>query len=320
MQIMNQQEMIVIGIDIAEAKFDGAIGTSGDVFSLPNDEAGRDALLKRCRQIHPHPIVMEATGGLEAPLAAPLATNDQPVAVVNPRQVRDFAKATGRLAKTDAIDARVLAAFGEAVKPEPRDLKDEATRHLSALVSLRQQVVAMLGQEKNRLHRAPPRIVPDIEAHIQWLKKRLKDVDKRIQAAIEVSPVFRVKDNLLAEVRGVGPVTRQMLIADLPEVSTINRRKISALVGIAPFNHDSGTLRGSRTVYGGRAAVRHTLYMATLTAVRFNPPIKGFYERLLAQDKPKKVALTACMRKLLVTLNAIVKHQTEWSPDFAQTG
>jgi transposase len=315
-----EQHYKAMGLDVAKAKVDGALSTAGHGFTVANDAAGFDEVLRRCETLAPDLIVMEATGGLEAPLAAFLAAQGLAVAVVNPRQVRDFAKATGRLAKTDALDAQVLAAFGEAVKPVARPLKDAATQHLTALVSRRQQVVAMLAQEKNRLHRAPAITAPDIEAHVHWLQKRLKDVDKNIDTAIKASPIFRARENLLARVEGIGPVTRYTLLASLPELGTVNRREIAALVGVAPYNRDSGTLRGRRTIFGGRADVRRTLYMATLSAVRHNPAIKAFYERLVAQGKPKKVALTASMRKLLVTLNAIAKQHAEWTPDCAYGG
>ena len=237
------------------------------------------------------------------------------MAVVNPRQVRAFARATGRLAKTDRIDAGVLAQFAQAIRPALRPLKDEATQELEALVTRRRQLVAMLSTEKNRLHGVSKALRRDLKAHIQWLERRIRDTDNRLKLRVKDSEVWRVNDDLLRSVPGVGPVSAFTLMASLPELGSLSRRQIAALVGVAPFNRDSGTLRGTRTVWGGRAQVRAVLYMAAVSAMRCNPVIRAFYRRLTNAGKPNKVALTACMRKLLIILNAIVRTQTPWQPD-----
>ena len=256
-------------------------------------------------------MLMEASGGLELPLVAALAVEALPVVVVNPRQVRDFARATGKLAKTDTLDAAVLAHFGEAVRPPVRPLRDSEAQLLNSLVARRHQLVTMLVSEKNRLSAATTVAVrPSIEAHIEWLVRELNDLDTDLRRRIQRSPVWREKDDLLCTVPGVGPQVSLTLLAYLPELGTLDRRQIAALVGVAPFNRDSGTMRGRRTVWGGRARVRASLYMGALTASRYNPVIRDFYQRLLAAGKPKKVALTACMRKLLVILNSMLKHRS----------
>jgi transposase len=262
-------------------------------------------------------IVLEATGGLETPVVTALVEAGWPVAVINPRQARDFAKATGRLAKTDALDAEVLAHFGHAIRPEPRPWKDAEAQALTALIQRRRQVVAMLTAEKNRLASAHPRVQPDIEATIAWLEQRLKDHDGDLQRQLRASPLWREQDDLLRGVPGIGPVTAVILLAALPELGTLDRRQISALVGVCPFNRDSGQCRGRRMIFGGRAGVRAVLYMATVTASRCNPVIHAFYQRLRAAGKPAKVALTACMRKLLTILNAMLKTKTPWQPPAA---
>ena len=258
-------------------------------------------------------VLVEASGGLELPLVATLATGELPVVVVNPRQVRDFARATGKLAKTDALDAAVLAHFAEAVRPPVRPLRDAETQVLNSLVARRHQVMTMLVSEKNRLSAAATVAVrPRIEAHIAWLERELEDLDEGLRRTLRQSPVWREKDDLLRTVPGVGEQLSLTLLAYLPELGTLDRRQIAALVGVAPFNRDSGTLRGKRTVWGGRARIRATLYMGALVASRFNPVIRDFYQRLLAAGKPKKLALTACMRKLLVILNSMLKHRSPW--------
>ncbi len=258
-------------------------------------------------------VLVEASGGLELPLVAALATGELPVVVVNPRQVRDFARATGKLAKTDALDAAVLAHFAEAVRPPVRPLRDAETQVLNSLVARRHQVMTMLVSEKNRLSAAATVAVrPRIEAHIAWLERELEDLDEGLRRTLRQSPVWREKDDLLRTVPGVGEQLSLTLLAYLPELGTLDRRQIAALVGVAPFNRDSGTLRGKRTVWGGRARIRATLYMGALVASRFNPVIRDFYQRLLAAGKPKKLALTACMRKLLVILNSMLKHRSPW--------
>ena len=257
-------------------------------------------------------VVLEATGGLELPVAAELATADIPVAVVNPRHVRDFAKAGGRLAKTDRLDAQVLAHFGLAIRPRARRLPDAETQALEAQLARRRQVVTMLTAEKNRLGTATKPVHKGIQRHIAWLEKDLAKLDDGLGDAIRQSPLWRMRDDLLKSVPGVGQVLSVTLLAELPELGTLNRRQIASLVGVAPINRDSGKMRGHRTVWGGRARVRQVLYMATLSATRSNPVIRAFYERLCAAGKAKKSALTACMRKLLVILNSIIRHGTCW--------
>jgi transposase len=269
--------------------------------------------VKRLAASKPALVVLEATAGMEMPVAAALAGAGLPVVAVNPRNAREFARATGRLAKTDVIDAHVLAQFGEAVKPPLRPLPDAATQGLNALVTRRHQLVEMLTAEKNRLaHAAAKAVRAGIQEHIRWLERRLANIDRDLDDAIGQTPVWRDKDELLQSAQGVGPVLSTTLLAGLPELGTLGRKQIAALVGVAPLNRDSGRYRGKRKVWGGRARVREALYMGTLVASRFNPVIRAFYERLLAAGKPKKVALTACMRKLLTILNAMVRHETPW--------
>lgn len=301
-----------VGIDVAKQRLDVAVRPSGECWQTTNDEAGIAQLIERLGQIGPGVVVLEATGGLELPVASGLATAGIPVCVVNPRQVRDFARSTGQLAKTDRLDAQVLAHFAEAVKPSPRTLPDAQARALQALVTRRWQLVQMMAAEKTRLHAAPPVVREDIKTSIAWLESRLKRLDDDLDQSVQDSPLWRVKDDLLQGVPGVGPGTALSLLAQLPELGALTHKQIAALVGVAPFNRDSGTLRGKRSVWGGRARVRAALYMATLAASRYNPVIQVFYQRLLAAGKPKKVALTACMRKLLTILNAILKHRSPW--------
>jgi transposase len=279
---------------------------------VTNDETGIEQIKSRLGELRPELVVLEATGGLEIPLASVLACAQQPVAVVNPRQVRDFARATGRLAKTDLLDAQVLAHFAEAVRPEPRPVPDERLQALGALLGRRRQLVEMLTMEKNRLHSARKEVRERINEHIAWLKKELESLDQDLNRSIRKLPLWREQDDLLQSVPGVGRVTSLTLLAELPELGKLNRKQIAALVGVAPLNRDSGTLRGKRTIWGGRAQVRSALYMAALVATRFNPIIAAFYQRLCDAGKEKKVALVACMRKLLTILNAIVKHRTPW--------
>ena len=307
-----EHELTFVGIDVAKARVDVAVRPSGDIWSADYDEAGVAGLVDQLQALGPAAVVLEATGGLEVPLASALAAGALPVVVVNPRQVRDFAKATGRLAKTDALDAQVLAHFAEAVRPPLRPLRDAETQDLNSLVTRRQQVVAMLVAERNRLSSAATAVRPRVEAHILWLKQELDDLDNNLRETLRRSPVWREKDDLLRSVPGIGEQISLTLLAYLPELGTLNRRQIAALVGVAPFNRDSGTLRGKRTVWGGRAGVRSALYMGAMVASRHNPVIRDFYQRLLSAGKPKKVALTACMRKLLTILNSMLKHGTSW--------
>ena len=307
------QMPVFVGIDVSKAQLDVAVRPEGH-FSVVNDEHGLAQLLGQLRAITPTLVVLEATGGMELPLTSALALAGLPVVVVNPRQVRDFAKATGQLAKTDAIDAQVLARFAEAIRPEPRPLPDEQTQALAALVTRRHQLIEMLTAEKNRLASARPAIRQNLRAHIAWLERALQQADTDLAEAIRQSPVWREKDELLRSVPGIGPVLTTTLLANLPELGTLTHKQIAALVGVAPLNRDSGTLRGRRTVWGGRAHVRTALYMATIVATRFNPVIRAFYQRLCAAGKAKKVALVACMRKLLTIVNAMLKHRSPWNP------
>jgi len=308
------EAQLYVGIDVSKDTLDVAVGSTGQQWRVIPTEEGLGPLVERLRGLSPALVVLEATGSLEVPVAAALATAGLPVAVVNPRQVRDFARATGKLAKTDKLDAQVLALFAERVRPVPRPLPDPQTQELNALLARRRQVVAMLVTEQNRLSTTLPSVRPGIQEHIAWLEGKLEELNDRMGKLLRESTLWREKEDLLRGVPGVGPVMTLTLLAELPELGTMDRRQVAALVGVAPFNRDSGTLRGKRTVWGGRAKVRAALYMATLVATRFNPVIRAFYQRLLAAGKPKKVALTACMRKLLTILNAMLKHRAPWQP------
>jgi transposase len=311
------KDHLFIGIDVSKAKLDIAIRPGDQSFSVTNNQRGIPALIEQLKTLSVNRIVLEASGGYETAAASELAAAGLPVAVVNPRQVRDFARATGRLAKTDAIDARVLAHFAQLIQPHPRPLPDAQSRELMALVARRRQLIEMLTAESNRHGRAAPGLNRGIAAHIRWLRKQLAELDAALEQAIRRSPLWSEKARLLRSVPAVGSVTVTTLLAHLPELGTLSRRKIAALVGVAPFNHDSGKLRGTRTIWGGRAQVRAVLYMSTLVATRYNPVLKVFYGRLLAAGKKPKVALTACMRKFLIMLNAILRHHLPWVPDFA---
>jgi transposase len=304
---------VFVGIDVSKEQLDMVLRPGG-IRTMPNNEAGFAKILADLKTVSPTLVVLEATGGLELPLTSALALAGLPVVVVNPRQVRDFAKATGQLAKTDAIDAQVLARFAEVIRPEPRPLPDEQTQALAALVTRRQQLIEMLTAEKNRLASARPAIRKNLRAHIAWLERALQQADTDLADAIRQSPVWREKEELLRSVPGIGPVLTTTVLANLPELGTLTHKQIAALVGVAPLNRDSGTLRGRRTVWGGRAHVRTALYMAAIVATRFNPVIRAFYRRLCAAGKAKKVALVACMRKLLTIINAMLKHRTPWNP------
>jgi transposase len=305
-----------VGVDVSKATLDVAILPIGEHFVVPNDEAGIDELLgKLLAEVSDALVVLEASGGFERPLAAALAASSAGIAlfVVNPRQARDFAKATGRLAKTDKLDAFVLAHFAEAIRPTPRAIPDAEAREFQEILARRRQIIRMMSAEKNRLGASTSKAVRGrIEAHIRWLEKELSRTDGDLDETIENSPTLKENEALLRSVPGVGPVLCRTLLAELPELGSLSARELSALVGVAPLNRDSGTLRGRRTVWGGRARVREALYMGALIASRFNPAIKEFYERLVSGGKPKKVALVACMRKLLVLLNAVMRERTPW--------
>lgn len=304
---------IFVGIDISKSRLDVAVRPDNTPLAFDNTEAGLNRLVKWSQDLaSPALIVVEATGGLEVPVVAALAQAQLAVVVVNPRQVRDFAKATGRLAKTDRLDAHVLAWFAEAVRPEVRALKDDQTRALAALVSRRRQLIDMLTAENNRLQGAIKPIRKDIKQHIVWLEKRLKDVDKDLDAAIKQSPLWCKYDAIINSAPGAGPTLSRTLLSNLPELGRLNRREISALVGLAPFSRDSGTMRGRRSIWGGRADIRAVLYMATLAAIRCNPVIKAFYQRLRAAGKAHKVAMVASMRKFLTILNVMIKNGSYW--------
>lgn len=303
-----------VGIDVAKAQLDMALRPTGERWAVTNDDAGIAALVTRLQEIAPQLIVLEATGGYQRAVVAALAAAGLPVVVVNPRQARDFAKATGQLAKTDVLDARAWAHFADAMRPAPRPLPDAHTEELRALLARRRQLIAMRTMEQTRLGSAPHRLQADIQAHITWLNERLGALDNALDTTLRASPVWREHEALLRSVPGIGPVCTRTLLLDLPELGPLSRQRIAALVGVAPFNRDSGTLRGSRTIWGGRAHVRTALYMSTLVAVRYNEVLKAFYARLRAAGKAAKVALTACMRKLVTILNAMVKHQKPWQP------
>ncbi|HLZ27191.1 MAG TPA: IS110 family transposase [Chloroflexota bacterium] len=305
---------VFVGIDVARDSLEIATRPAGEGWQVSSDVTGITALVARLRAIKPVLIVLEATGGLELPLLAACGSVGLPIVAVNPRQVRDFAKAVGKLAKTDALDAQVLAHFAEAVRPAVRPLPDAATRELSALVARRRQLVDMLTAEENRRKTAPSAIRADIQEHIAWLRKRLKGVDRELGQAIRGSSLWREQENVLRSVPGIGPVVSAVLLADLPELGTLDRKPIAALVGLAPLNRDSGTLRGKRTIWGGRGTVRAALYMGALVGSRCNPVLRAVYARLVAAGKTKKLALTACMHKLLTILNAMLKHRTMWAP------
>ena len=302
-----------VGVDVSKKQLDVVIRPIGKIFGVTNDRRGISQLVKRLKELQPVCIVIDATGGLEKELAYALAAESLPVAVVNPRQVSNFAKSLGRRAKTDAIDAAVLAHFAEVMKPEARALPDAAARELTALVNRHRQLVEMITAESNRRDLASKSVRKLIKSMLRSLKGQLLLVDREIRKAISASELWRHKAELLRSVPGVGEVTTATLLAGLPELGELDRRQIAALVGVAPFNRESGTWRGKRMIAGGRAWIRSVLYMSTIVAVRRNPILKEFYQRLRAKGKPAKQALTACMRKLLVVLNAMLRHQTPWS-------
>lgn len=315
-----QNVLTYIGVDVSKAQLEVACRPSGELFSESNDEHGIGTLVERLRGITPTLVVLEATGGWEMPLAAALALAGVPCAIVNPRQVRDFAKACGQLAKTDRLDAQMLARFGEAVKPEPRPLHDGALSELSALVLRRRQLSEMLVAERNRLCGAPSRVRDNLARHIAGLAALRREVDDEMSDAIRRSPAWRERDDLLRSVPGVGPTISRTLMAELPELGRLNHKQLAKLAGVAPLNCDSGPRSGARRIWGGRAPVRSALYMAALVACRWNPVIRSYYEGLLLRGKAKKVALVACMRKLLTILNAMVKQRSVWDGGLIHKG
>jgi transposase len=305
---------LYVGIDVSKATLDVAVFPSGDTWTNAHNDSEIEQLTTRLGQLQPKLIVLEATGGLEMDVVASLAAAPLPVFVVNPRQMRHFAKGLGLLAKTDKLDAYAIARFGEAVKPSPRPLPDKQTQELNALITRRRQVIGMQTAEKNRLETASEVVQESIQTHLAWLKQELDALNHDLDRRVRESPAWCAKDALLQSVPGVGDVTSYSLIACLPELGLLNRKQIAALVGVAPRNHDSGAFRNRRFICGGRADIRAVLYMAVMSASRFNPVIKAFYQRLVTAGKPNKVARVACMHKLLTILNAMVKNNTSWQP------
>jgi transposase len=305
---------MVAGIDVSKDWLDVALGAES--LRVGNEAAGVSSLIERLQVMKVELVVMEATGGYETQAASAIAGAGLKLAVVNPRQVRDFARATGRLAKSDRIDAHVIAAFGQAIEPQIVSLPDEQARELQELLLRRSQLVGMRVQESNRLALIQGVMRKQIKSHIAWLDRAIDEVNTDLTARLRSSPAWREKDELLRSLKGIGPITSGTLMTGLPELGQLNRRAIAALVGVAPFNRDSGAFRGRRAIWGGRAHVRHMLYMAATSAIRTNPVIKPFYERLIARGKPHKVAMVACMRKMLTILNAMVRSNAHWAPTF----
>jgi transposase len=302
-----------VGIDVSKECLDVHVHPTGRAWSVRNDDEGHGELVRQLKELKAELVVLEATGGYQAKVAGELALAAIPVAVVNPRQVRDYAKAIGRLAKTDKIDAAVLASFAEAVRPEPRPVPDEKTAELHAMMTRRRQLIDMRTGEQNRLETClVARVRKDLQKTIAWLTRRIKDVDDDIDKLVRSMPLWREREELLTSPNGVGKTTARTLLTALPELGKLDRRRIAALVGLAPFNNDSGAMRGKRSIRGGRADVRSVLYMATVTAVRCNPQIRPMYERLIAAGKAPKVALIACARKLLTVLNAMMRTNKRW--------
>jgi transposase len=306
-------EQIFVGVDVSKDRLDVHVRPRDEAFAVARDAQGLEELAGRLGGLGPQLVVLEATGGFEVTVAAALAAARLPVAVVNPRQIRDFARATGKLAKTDALDALAIARFAEAVRPEPRPLKDDEARALSELVARRRQIVEMMVAERNRRRQlTSQRLIKSVDRLLLALQKELSDLEQELDDTIRGTPAWREAEDLLTSVPGVGPAVARTLLAELPELEHLDRKRIAALVGVAPLNRDSGTLRGRRTIWGGRPQVRRTLYMAALVASRHNPALADFYRRLVQAGKAKKAALTAVMRKLLTILNAILRDKTPW--------
>lgn len=310
---------VYVGVDVSKHELEYALSEREATSTVPNTESGVRDLVEALSAVSPALVVMEATGGFEVPAAAALAAAEIPVVVANPRQIRDFAKATGQLAKTDNLDARVLALFAERVRPAVRPLPDEDARALDAIMTRRRQLIDMIKAEKNRLGFAVPAVQKGIKKHIRWLERQLADVDSDLDDRIRKSPVWKAKSDLLQEVPGVGPNLARTLIAELPELGRLTNKEIAALAGVAPFPRDSGLRRGRREVWGGRAPVRTALFLSAWSACRWNPVIRVFYQRLRAKGKPPKVAQVACMRKLLTILNAMVREGERWDPSIPLT-
>lgn len=309
-----QFEEVWIGIDVSKARLDVGILGEEELRSVENDAAGIEGIVKRCMELRPQLVVVESTGGYEKKLVAELYSAGIRVALVNPHRVREFARSIGLLAKTDSLDARLLARFGQAVKPAPTRLPDEREQFLAALIQRRRQLIDTRTAEQNRLGTVHPAMRSNIEAHLKWLNDQVAELDHQIEQCIQDDPDFKAKDEILQSVPGIGKVSSSLLIAALPELGHSDRKQIAALVGVAPMNYDSGYFRGKRRIKGGRSDVRTVLYMAAISASRFNPVIQEFYQRLLKAGKLKKVALVACMRKLLTILNAMIRDQRAWQP------
>ena len=307
-----------IGIDVSKLHLDVAVRPSGQHWQVDNTEAGIAQLVPQLQALAPELVVLEATGGYETPAAAALTVAGLAVAVINPRQARDFARSLNQLAKTDKIDAQVLAHFAAVFHPQPRPLADEATAALQALLTRRRQLIEMQVAEENRLAQVHASMRAHLQAHLDWLAQEIDELDQQLDEQVANNATWQAQEALLTSVPGVGKVTARTLLAELPELGTVNRKQVAALVGVAPFNRDSGRLRGRRTIWGGRAPVRAVLYMATLSATRWNPVIQQHYQHLTQEaGKLTKVALIACMRKLLTILNAILASQKPWNPKLA---
>jgi len=315
---MKSQDLY-IGIDVSKTRLDVAVYPTGESWQAYNGPESIAAVIQKIKALAPQRIVLEATGGLETLLTVCLAAEQLPVVVANPRKVRQFARALGRLAKTDRIDAHVLARFGHGTQPEVRALPDEQARQLATLLTRRRQLINMRTAEKNRLKIMPSTVQPSIKEHIRWLEQQLTELDDDLDVRIKASPIWSAKLRILQSFKGIGPVTAVTLVANLQELGQINRKEISALVGVAPLNNDSGRKHGKRCIWGGRAQVRAVLYMAALSAIRYNPAIRDFHKRLIKAGKAPKVAIVACMHKILIIVNAMIKSGTLWQADYAST-
>ena len=304
---------VFVGIDVAKDHLDIHVRPSGEAFSLPHDAEGLEALATRLVDLAPELVVLEATGGFEVAVVAALASAGLRLAVVNPRQVRALARAIGRLAKTDRLDAEVIALFAERVRPEARAVPNAQVRALADLIARRRQIIDMITAESNRQRQThEPRLQRSLERHLAWLQHELREIDRDLDGTVRGTPAWRETEDLLASVPGIGPITARTLIAELPELGLLDRRRVAALVGVAPINRDSGAMRGRRVIMGGRTAVRNALFMATVSATRWNPTIRSFYHRLTQSGRPPKVARVACMRKLLTILNAVLRDRRAW--------